>query len=664
MHQTVDEIYLMRDRGTFTKVMLKTFLKHAITRETWIGAPWKANEAFARKYRLETNVPGHQPHQTKHQNGTSATSTGTIAKENNGPMAVVSDPSNLSKTLVEDLDLPLSSSIRPSLILDCAISGPLVYLFLETWAFFNVFLEVLMLDSFTLDDFEEALSSGEPCELVDELFCSVLKAYVESESAASQRLIDQEDQSEDQLVSKTSPPMVDGFTPVLGDWLARLKAKDFEADQFVGILIGLACHLSKDPRNAFCLVILKHMSTGAAVEKDNLAAKFRLLPADLKLQLLGSLVEWIWPSVLVRQYIDECMENLTQLRKQRAIANQEKKTKTDAIYRLRVRMRAQFPRLSINALEISKGKKQRRSGSEDQETNSKLGSSDNEMEDDEDEDLHRTTNQKKTILSGNRRASHRLTNQALEEEVDDIKDSSPSTPLLDDTEGTFKSRGDYELEITKIKRSVQRTEDKINRIDEEFRESDAQRLRKLGQDRFYNEYYFLESCGMPVFGLPNCSTSHANYATGKIFVQGPSEYALAELSQRDDGVVDTAQRRMDEEGETSLKTGAWGYYDDADQVNALLDWLNPKGKRESKLRTAIELRGEIVAQSMEHRAAYLSGEQSVPERRATRNYDPEMAERPRFQVWKNTIARKKFGHPHSGDKTTNTKPPTDKKRKR
>ena len=59
-----------------------------------------------------------------------------------------------------------------------------VGLLLETWNTLNVYCEVFQLDSFTFDDFLEAmqLSSDElDCELFVEIHCAVLKTLVNAE---------------------------------------------------------------------------------------------------------------------------------------------------------------------------------------------------------------------------------------------------------------------------------------------------------------------------------------------------------------------------------------------------------------------------------------------------------------------------------------------------
>lgn len=646
LQRTVDEKYLQRDRNTFTKAAIRSFLKPAVKRATWIGAPWIVDEQLAHQYRLETTVPAHLA-----QKGARKDDTALAAEKRQQEELAAAESQPVPKALVEDLNLPATLKPRPSVRRETSVESNHVHLLLETWAFFNVFLEVLNLDSFTLDDFCDALQDQEPCELIDELFCSILNSILEDPTLTKQFLPVADESTDPDSTEDTPDPgeetntistgsvdptvaiqvspeheVSDGLLEATKDWQELLRSGDLSPESFPIILIGILLTLESDKISTGSRPILLYFD--AVTTKDDLVMRFRKSSADIKLQLMGCLIDLLWQSSTVRHYIDECMENLTQLRKERADATKARKVLTDAVYQLRVKMRTHFPRLQTSSAEATKGQKPA--------ANDHDLFSDPELDEPEE----------KTAVNGIR-SSLPKKRQSRGLVADDERDDSS---VATETHRVFNSRDDYEAEIAIIKRRVVRADDKVAKIDEEFRESDAQRLRKLGQDRFYNSYWFLESCGMPVFGLPNCSTSHALYATGRIYVQGPSVYALEELRQRKElHEYDYFQRRLDEEGETVLGPEEWGYYDDADQVNALLDWL-ATGQRETALRAAIEARAEVIAQSMDHRTLYLTGEQ-LPERRSKRHNLGPSADIPRHQVWRNTLARKHLGGPHSRRRT-------------
>lgn len=55
----VDNYHLYRDRRHFSKVLLRSFLKGALTKETWQGAPWTVKEKLAKDFNLPMEIPAH-----------------------------------------------------------------------------------------------------------------------------------------------------------------------------------------------------------------------------------------------------------------------------------------------------------------------------------------------------------------------------------------------------------------------------------------------------------------------------------------------------------------------------------------------------------------------------------------------------------------------------
>ena len=70
---------LQRDRKYFSKLILKQFLRSAVSRESWIGAPWMAREHLAKRYKIPTKIPDNKTRESvmaqkkltngSHQNG-------------------------------------------------------------------------------------------------------------------------------------------------------------------------------------------------------------------------------------------------------------------------------------------------------------------------------------------------------------------------------------------------------------------------------------------------------------------------------------------------------------------------------------------------------------------------------------------------------------------
>lgn len=162
---------------------------------------------------------------------------------------------------------------------------------------------------------------------------------------------------------------------------------------------------------------------------------------------------------------------------------------------------------------------------------------------------------------------------------------------------------------------IKKCEAEVATLENDLREADCGRTRVLGKDRYWNRYYWFERNGMPYAGLPNSSTAHAGYASGCIWVQGPDDMER-------EGYIDMApehqaeykakfkmtvpQRKKMEEGRTSVfNARQWGYFSEADEVDSLLNWLDPRGFNELKLRKEILAFKDKIIDCMENRAEYL-----------------------------------------------------------
>ena len=51
---------LQRDKKVYSKLILKQFLRNAVKRESWIGAPWMVKDSLAKRYDISMKVPDHK----------------------------------------------------------------------------------------------------------------------------------------------------------------------------------------------------------------------------------------------------------------------------------------------------------------------------------------------------------------------------------------------------------------------------------------------------------------------------------------------------------------------------------------------------------------------------------------------------------------------------
>lgn len=228
---------LSRDRGSFTKAILRSFIKNAVRRETWIGAPWVVKDAFATRYRIDTTVPVDLQKETYEKR----------MQSRSQPLALL-----IPKYPTEDLDLLPNANRRPLLQIETVLEPPFIYMFLETWAFFNVFLEVLILDSFTLDDFGDALHCSSDCELIDELCCAVLKSLIAGKTNVALSMLPKPTASELENDSTDLRSQRDALRPDFGDWKEKIYKRDFSGGHFVNIIIGLLLEAS----SRCCAIVL------------------------------------------------------------------------------------------------------------------------------------------------------------------------------------------------------------------------------------------------------------------------------------------------------------------------------------------------------------------------------------------------------------------------
>ena len=286
-------------------------------------------------------------------------------------------------------------------------------------------------------------------------------------------------------------------------------------------------------------------------------------------------------------------------------------------------------------------------------------------EDVDDEEPH----QGRSLRRANDRALQRKKRQEEEKE-------RKEKALADKAKKPSKQAKQYEKLVKKIeqtKAKIREYEEQMATIENDLREADCPRTRVLGKDRFWNRYYWMERNAMPYAGLPNSSTADAGYANGCIWVQGPDDLerrGFIELSEAENAQyrhafqMSVPERKMLEEGPTHAFTAKqWGYYDDPDQLDQLIGWLDVRGVRETKLRKELQAQRDKISFHMTKRKEYLSnhedqnsesGEPTARVSTRTKTYINPTGHR--CLAWKNTIAVSENGHLHSEPKPPSYKP--------
>ena len=342
---------------------------------------------FMPYHHSNTNIPFHIPQ------GSHGTSQLQSAANGFHPIAAkgrpkVSAPPPLPKGPVEDLELPpkRDGTHRPALkFLNQTHSSGLtsatsegmrmesVGSLLETWNTLNVYCQVFTLDSFTFDDYLDALAENSDsflqCELLNEVHCAVLKKLVNDVNDRNGQVqiqlpdqLDSETSSSDSSESeeRTPTPEPEASKPparstrssllrseavelqqatndltiadtktnqamemdhhIRGvDWKTRLRKRDFEQGGWVIIIVGFLNQLARNPRyTSTCNDLLDKL---APLDKppilETACEQYQALDINRRASILQIMCTKSLETKAIREYMEECSIQMTQHRKER-----------------------------------------------------------------------------------------------------------------------------------------------------------------------------------------------------------------------------------------------------------------------------------------------------------------------------------------------------------
>lgn len=762
----LDDKHIRRDRKVFTKQNLRAFLKHSLQREAWIGAPWLVKEPLAIQYRLPMEIPSHllqdarllankqqmlqakQPRRRPknfsqdeykrlqheemarmqmQQQHPGATMNQMQAMQNQQqPLATRAEPRPppppIIRYPIEDLDIAPKRNgvVRPELefftpemaesirtgrkVISEDIEMASMGMLLEVWNTLNVQCEVYVLDSFTFDDFIDAMrykSADIPCELLEEVHCAVLKLLVDdkgkmtlAKDALPKMTAPAEEESSDepqQDESEPSTPMPDvparstrsrlshvdpsvehprsptgpaaerlhRASDMLGEksWATRLGARDFEDGGWQVILVGVLHQLSLSPiwkeRADKVLAWLAPMEQEPSQETARL--QYAAMDINLRISALQMVTLLSVSTTPIKDFLEACSDDMTDVRK-RKIENQ--KAKKLAVEELHVKDRERKIQLPDNMLPDSPKQESIEPASTNGDLDDTLETNGAGSSDPDDEEP--------TSGRSLRRGSDRKRKRD-EEAARQAEEKRKKAELVKQQPKQSKEFKRLLVDIEELKKQILDLEGKISECDADLREANVQRTRVLGKDRFCNRYYWFERNGQPFGGLPRSSTASYGYANGRIWVQGPDDMERTGFIdrtpedqrdyQRHFGLT-VLERRGLEEGETILRSAnEWGYYDDPARLDNLIGWLDDRGEREKKLRRELcDWRDTIVQYMEAHKkfedeeaARKLEADDDHATRISTRHktHEEQSAARQRCLKWTNGMAMDELEHLHS-----------------
>jgi alpha-1,3-glucosyltransferase len=119
------------------------------------------------------------------------------------------------------------------------------------------------------------------------------------------------------------------------------------------------------------------------------------------------------------------------------------------------------------------------------------------------------------------------------------------------------------------------------------------------------------------------------------------------------------QRKEKEEGSTHLtKSTDWAYYDDPEDIDKLIVWLDERGHREKQLRKELQIFRDRIAEYMEKMKKHLTKVDKVEDEEEDEESKPRISTRgkanaekeeakERCLLWTNSIMFEEYGYIHS-----------------
>ncbi|KAI5781156.1 ATP-utilizing chromatin assembly and remodelling N-terminal-domain-containing protein [Geopyxis carbonaria] len=788
----IDNEHLIRDKKTFTKAMLRSFIKNTVSREPWNGAPWLVKEEYATRYKIPQNIPPHlqkastsaerkaqqarrkqeslglsvgaltnntgstspsapveirpapKSHKSKTQQamkmskllqgtqdpgneGTSVSATPWNSSPGGTPERPVNNrpskglvkqelspapppPPKPIKYPIEDLDLPPKeddkrpklhylSSLTTTTITDqesstsspdleeSVIDETKASFYLSTWVYLNIYCEPLVLDSFTFDDYFQALQINTEdvhCELLVEIHCALLKAIVDTQGALQAQLPEaqeeeeseeEEEEEDDEQDDEAEPGSIivrpegsdsgsrkspgtekkhraDELFSDGDSWIQRLKLRDFKNGGWEAIVVGILYQLSSDRRYSRDTdpILAGLAPPDSKPTFESVKSSYAVLDCNLRVMIIHLLSRLTHETRSVRDYMEECAEEMTKHRKEKIEHQRTRKVYLEELKSLEDDRKILLPE---NTPKSPSPEPQPSTDDDGDLKMNGMGGEDEEMED---------ADPVRGLRRGGDRASERKRKRVEEKAKSDAAAKIPKTSKQ--FQKVLKS-----IEATHNK--ILKEEEKISNIDEDLRQADCARFRMMGKDRFWNTYWWFERNGMPFGGLPTSSTASSGYANAMIWIQGPHESerqgflvdarpnfrtdADGDVTMNGNGCVKPTilERQEREENGSTLKSPTeYAYIDTPEEFEQLLSWLDVRGIREKKLKASLEAYKPHIVKGMENRAQYLAesvaaaSDKETSSGRSTRGktyYDPTVW---RCLNWNNLSMVEEDGHTH------------------
>ncbi|EPQ60860.1 hypothetical protein GLOTRDRAFT_135465 [Gloeophyllum trabeum ATCC 11539] len=630
---------LSRDRLAFSKSILRRFMRECVDRAPAVASPWTVKPSIAEKYGVSSIMPEETRKGVENLKNKEIEKRKKVWEDKEGPpskkqkkpilgqednMRALADAAErreqeakeaaekkareeeekakkaeekIKKKPIryptEDLDVRLGDKEKKA---GMKIKRPVpsrtalpfgedrhtFEMFLMAWNFLVVYGQPLHLSSFTLDEFEHALQhpvADPACPLLGEIHSTLiynLRTVPFVRHNAIMSLLDLKEniadgeRPDDRIEDSFGVPiatLVDAVADVGNNWervpLRATEGREGWEDALVGCLKDHA-DINKLPRLRAIFTQLLFSpessrepspSTSASPRAEATVTpltrpsrpreRYHALPPRDRIAILAYMCNLAVSSKAIHMHMESCEENLTALRKEKIEVNRTKKAYLEEMEKLNAATNENDKATAANGTD----------GDAVIHESSELSDAPSDGGSDSGTASRRESKHRYQSL-----ASARLKAKKKEE---DRKHALAEHRRLDE-------------EVNKLER-------RLEGIEREFRKLlGAIRVKPLGRDRFFNRIWWFDGMGS---GSLLASGGSVQYGTGRIFVQGPSEFDAEILGRRDE--KDVLERRFEEEGEEGmLGVGEWAVYNTIEEVDEFVAWLNPKGVRELALKNA------------------------------------------------------------------------------
>ncbi|KAG2023292.1 hypothetical protein CC2G_000962 [Coprinopsis cinerea AmutBmut pab1-1] len=639
---------MSRDRLSFSKSILRRFIRDCVDRDPAVASPWTVKPAIAKRFGVDSQMPEETrkdvedvrkgeidkrkkiwedkegPPTKKQKKMTAAQEEKALkaaaaaekkekdaldkaekqrlAKEEAERLAAEKKKKKPVRYPTEDLDIQITDKDKKAgvkvqrpmanrAILPFNDKPGTFESFLLAWNFLVVYGHPLHLSPFTLDEFEQALRHSIP-----DMPCALLAEYKDD--------LYEKQQEEDTCYGVTIDELTAAMADVGNNWervpLRFSEGREGWEEAIVGCLKDHA-NLTNFPR---IREIFTKLLFAPESEEDVAGSSSRVptptgytlsvpasprdryyfLPVEDRIAILSFMCNLAISSKAIHVHMESCEEQLTALRKEKIEVNRQRKQLLE----------------EMNTL-LGEAKEESASGTP---ANG--------------EDVVMQDASESSDISEIRPKS---LGHSKEREAARAKQASQKQAMA---------------EHRRLDEEVNKIERRLEGIEREFRKLlGAVRVKPLGRDRFYNRIWWFDGMGSASLVGNGGNTL---YGTGRIFIQGPSEFDQEILDRREE---DIEVRRLEEEGDGGiLKPNEWAVYSELEELDEFIAWLNPKGHRELALKNALTKWWPHITAGMKKRIADSNPGTKIPDARRSSRTKAAAADisRESYMVWTNRKA--------------------------